>query len=64
VVRSWRGLVIVLLGVLVGLRSSGVVGVIGIGGGLIQIPRGMETASIWRPRTGLIHTNIVKRRGY
>ena len=45
VVRSWRGSVIVLLGVLVGLRSSGVIGAIGIGGGLIQIPRGAETAS-------------------
>ena len=31
VVRSWRGLVIVLLGASAGLRSSGVINVIGIG---------------------------------
>ena len=45
VVRSWRGLVIVLLGVLVGLRSSGVINVIGIGGGFGLIPKDVETAS-------------------
>ena len=44
-VRSWRGLVIVLLGVLVGLRSSGVINVIGIGGGFGLIPKDVETAS-------------------
>ena len=45
VVRSWRGSVIVLLGVLVGLRSSGVIGAIDIGGGFGLTPRDMETAS-------------------
>jgi len=64
VVRSWRGLVIVLLGVLVGLTSSGAVGVIGIGGGFGLIPKDVETASTLRPRTELIHTSIVGRGGY
>ena len=46
VVRSWRGSVIVLLGVSAELRSSGVINVIGIGGGFGLIPRDVETASI------------------
>ena len=45
VVRSWRGSVIAWLGVLAGLRSSGVINVIDIGGGSGLTPRDMETAS-------------------
>ena len=41
------------------LKSSGVIGVICIGGGSGLIPGGAVTASTLRPETGLIRMNTV-----